>query len=503
MRQQDRPRGPRHIVIIGSGFSGVCLGIRLKRAGIHHFTILEKAERVGGTWRDNVYPGAACDTPSFSYCYSFEPNPDWSRKWAGQEEILAYLEHCVRKYDLTPHIRLGTAVERARFHEQEGQWHVHTAGGDELVADVLVSGVGQLNRPAYPDIPGLADFGGEAFHSAQWNHDCDLAGKRVAVIGNAASAIQFIPQIAPRTADLRVFQRSANWMLPKNDYAYPAWAKALFRRVPSVARLYRSYIWLQHELRFPAFRGNRLMGALATRRAERHIREQVSDPALRRALLPDYPLGGKRILLSDDYYPTLERPNVHLITEPIDRVTHDAVVTADGTTHPADVLIFATGFQSTSFLAPMRIEGRDGRSLDAAWRDGAEAYLGLAVAGFPNFFMMYGPNTNLGHNSILFMIECQVRYILDCLRRMKERDLRSIDVRPEAQSAYNERLQRELAQTVWARTGHSWYKTAGGRITNNWSGTTAAYWWRTRRADLRHYRCEAHAGAGADRSPAG
>jgi cation diffusion facilitator CzcD-associated flavoprotein CzcO len=489
------PTAPPRIVIIGAGFGGLCMAMQLKRAGIASFTILEKADRLGGTWRDNTYPGAACDSPSFLYCFSFEQKTDWSRKWAPQPEILAYMEHCARKYDLLPHLRFGVEVASARFDEAAAVWRVRTVAGETFEAEVLVSGVGQLNRPACPDVPGLDHFAGVSFHSARWRHEHDLAGRNVAVIGNAASAIQFIPRIAPVVKHLYVFQRSANWMVPKNDRSYSARAVRLFGRLPALARLYRWWIWLTYESRFPVFRQNRVLSRMMARLAERGMREQVPDAALQRVLVPDYPIGGKRILISDDYYQALGRDNVELVTAPIDRVTPDAIVTREGRTRPTDTIILATGFETTSFLVPMNIEGLGGRSLNDAWKDGAEAYLGINVARFPNFFMLYGPNTNLGHNSIIFMIECQVRYVMDCIRTLVARDLASIDVRSDAMAAYNARLQAVLERTVWAKTGKSWYKRADGRITNNWSGTTAAYWWRTRRADLRAYRLTARPAA--------
>jgi cation diffusion facilitator CzcD-associated flavoprotein CzcO len=476
------------IAIIGSGFGGLCMAIRLRQAGIDSFTIFEKADRLGGTWRDNTYPGAACDSPSFVYCFSFEQKTDWSRKWAPQAEILDYMGHCARKHDLLPHVRFETEVAGASFDAEAGVWRLRTSRHEIVEAEVLVSGVGQLNRPAYPAIWGLGRFRGVSFHSARWRHDVDLRGMNVAVIGNAASAIQFIPQIAPAAKRLFVLQRSANWMIAKNDRAYSEREKRLFARFSALARLYRWWLWLTYEMRFPVFRQNAFMSRKIGELAQRNMRELVPDPELQRALVPDYPVGGKRILISDDYYQTLGRDNVEVVTSAIERVTADAIVTRDGRTLPADVIILATGFETTSFLVPMRIEGPGGRVLEDVWKDGAEAYLGVAVSGFPNFFMLYGPNTNLGHNSIIFMIECQVGYVMDCIRALEERDLAYIDVRAEVMRAYNERLQAVLERTVWARTGRSWYKRADGRITNNWSGTTVAYWWRTRRADLGAYR---------------
>ena len=500
----DQRRATRRIAIIGSGFSGLCLGMQLKKAGIESFTIFEKSDRLGGTWRDNSYPGAACDVPSFSYCFSFEQKTDWSRKWAPQSEILEYMEHCARKYDLVPHIRFGTEIASARFDDGEAVWRLRTAAGEEVVADVLVSGVGQLNRPSVPEIPGLDHFAGERFHSARWNHGYDLAGKTVAVVGNAASAIQFIPQIAKVVKQLYVLQRSANWMMLRNDRAYGEREKQRFARHPWLTTLYRWWIWLGHEIRFPVFRRSRWMSRFVQRVCEEHLRTQIADPALRAALTPDYPVGGKRLLISDDYYPALNRPNVEVVTTGIDHLSEDAVVLRNGRRLAVDAVILATGFESTAFLAPMTIEGLGGRSLHAEWQQTPRAYLGLTVSGFPNFFMMYGPNTNLGHNSILFMIECQTAYIMGCLRQMDARDAAWIDLRPEVLAAYNAEVQRQLAGTAWAATGKSWYKNAEGTITNNWPGTTVRYWWRTRHVDLGLYRVVAPGQSGrAASEPAG
>jgi cation diffusion facilitator CzcD-associated flavoprotein CzcO len=501
-RMPDSASRRRRIAIIGSGFSGLCLGIQLKRAGLESFTIFEKADRLGGTWRDNTYPGAACDVPSFSYCFSFAQKTDWTRKWSPQPEIAAYMEDCARRYDLLPHLRLGTEIASARFDEADGTWRLRTTAGEEIVADVLVSAVGQLNRPSVPDIPGLDRFRGTRFHSARWNHGYDLTDKRVAVIGNAASAIQFIPRIAPTVRYLTILQRSANWMLPRRDRAYTAAERARFTRFPWLARLYRWSLWLQYEMQFPAFRGNRPMQAMMRKAALRNLGAHVADPRLRAALVPDYPIGAKRVLISDDYYQALGRPNVALVTSGIDHLTEDAVVTRDGAVHPVDAVILATGFQSTAFLAPMRVEGRGGRTLESEWAGGARAYLGLTVAGFPNFFMTYGPNTNLGHNSIIFMIECQTRYIVAAIRTLIDRDLAWMDLRREVMETYNAALQRELARSVWARIGASWYKNERGVITNNWSGTTVAYWWRTRRFDASRYAVRARAAVPAG-APAG
>jgi len=411
-----------------------------------------------------------------------------------QSEILGYMEHCAKKYELHPHIRFGAEVERARFDEARGAWRIHTRDGETVEAEVLVSGVGQLNRPSVPDIPGLESFRGPRFHSARWDPGCELAGRRVAVIGNAASAIQLVPKIAPEVAHLTIFQRSANWMVPQWNRPYREDERRRFARHPWLARLYRGWIWLLFELQWPVlFRRRGLLGALARRYERlslRYMRSVVKDPELQEKLVPDYPMGGKRLLLSDEYYPTLNRENVEVVTSGIERVEADAIRTRDGRRHPVDVIVLATGFQTTSFLAPMEVEGRGGRSLRRDWKDAARAYLGITLPCFPNFFVMYGPNTNLGHNSILFMLECQGGYIVDCVRKLRDRGLRWLELREDAMSAWEARLQRELARTVWARTGKSWYKTTDGTITNNWSGSTLRYWWKTRKADLSDYRQE-------------
>jgi cation diffusion facilitator CzcD-associated flavoprotein CzcO len=488
--QPPPARRPPRVAILGAGFSGLCLGIQLRKAGIESFTLFEKADSLGGTWRDNSYPGSACDLASFAYCFSFEQKTDWSRKWSPQPEILAYMEHCARKYGILPKIRFGCEIEGARFDAEAGVWRLRTTTGEEHEAEILVSGVGQLSRPHVPDLSGLDTFEGECFHSARWNHALDLHGKDVAVIGSAASAIQFIPHVAREARRLTIFQRSPNWMLPRNDRAYSEREKWLFAHVPGLARLYRWRIWLLHELMFyPVMRGQRWAQRRVVKAAKEYIRAHISDPELRRALVPEYPPGARRLLVSDDYYPALARENVRVVLSPIERVTRDAVVTRDGESHRVDAIILGTGFETTEFLAPMKIEGPDGRFLSDVWRNGAEAYVGIAVAGFPNLFLMYGPNTNLGHNSIIFMIECQTHYILDCLRQMRERGLRWIAPRREAMDAWNHALYAELEKSVWAKTDHSWYKTASGRITNNWSGTTLEYWWRTRRADLSAFDC--------------
>ncbi|HTO71842.1 MAG TPA: NAD(P)/FAD-dependent oxidoreductase [Myxococcota bacterium] len=476
--------GSPSVLILGAGVSGLCTGIQLRKAGIHSFTILEKSGKVGGTWFENVYPGAACDVPSHFYCYSFEPNPDWSHKFSGQAEIREYLERTAQKYGIVPHIRFGTEVAAASFDERAGKWRVRTTGGEELLADVLVSGCGQLNRPRVPDLPGLGEFEGKSFHSARWDETYDMTGKNVVVVGNGASAIQFIPKLAAVAKHVTILQRSPNWVVPRGDYAYSERAKRFFRVFPALARLYRWFFYWQLEKNYMAFGSEGYWAGWFHKGALAYLEASISDPELRRKLTPDYRVGCKRILIDDDFYPSLTRPNVSVVTSPIERIERDAVRTADGARHPADALVLATGFQATSFLAPIQIEGLGGKKLEEVWRGGAEAHLGLTVAGFPNFFMMYGPNTNLGHNSIIFMIECQVSYTVKCIQELARRGLAYMDVKPQVMQAFNEELQRDLEKSAWAAGCKSWYKTASGKVTNNWSDFTVAYWWRTRRPDF-------------------
>jgi len=482
-------QGKRKIVIAGSGFGGLGLAIQLKRAGFGDFVILEKEATLGGTWRDNSYPGAACDVPSFSYCFSFAQKKDWSRKWSPQPEILAYMEQLAHEHNLLPHIHFRQAVQSAHFEASAGEWVVRTASGEHWRANALVMALGQLHEPLFPDIPGRESYRGTAFHSARWDHSCDLRGKRVAVIGNAASAIQFIPQIAPLAKELWIFQRSANWMLPRGDRAYTQVEKWLFRYLPGWTQLYRFWLWLRLELLFlPVIQRKSWAVRLYTGLALRHLQETVRDPELRKKLIPDYPIGAKRILISDDYYQTLNLPHVHVITDPIASFTEGGLRTRDGRDYPADVVIFATGFRTNPFLAGIDIQGLPGHVLERDWASGAYAYYGITVPGYPNFFLLYGPNTNLGHNSILFMLECQFRYIVQALRLLEQQEAAYLDVRREVFEAFYEDIQRALAGTAWAHVPRSWYKDSAGRITNNWPYSTFWYWWKTRSLAPADYR---------------
>jgi cation diffusion facilitator CzcD-associated flavoprotein CzcO len=465
------------VVIIGSGFSGLGMAIALRRAGIRDFVLLEKAGDVGGTWRDNTYPGCACDVQSHLYSFSFAPNPRWSRSYAPQPEILDYLRDCARRYGVLPHVHFHQEVRCARFDDTDDTWTITTADRSYR-ARVLVSGMGGLSTPAFPHIAGLADFPGAQFHSQQWAHGVDLRGKRVAVIGTGASAIQFVPKIAPDVARLDLYQRTPPWIVPRDDRAIGPRRQALFGRLPVTQRLARAAIYWQLEARALGFAVDPRVLALGERVARGHLARQVADPELRRKLTPDYRLGCKRVLISSDYYPALTRPNVEVITEAIAGVRGDAVVTADGKARTADVIILGTGFRATAPIPPGLIFGVGGRDLADRWVDGPEAYKGTTVAGFPNLFLLVGPNCGLAHSSMVYMIESQITYVMDALRVMRARRATRIDVRPDVEAAYNRDLQARLGRTVWSAGGcRSWYLHDSGKNVALWPGFT----WQFRR----------------------
>ncbi len=465
------------IAILGAGMSGLGVAAKLKEAGYEDITIFEKSDGVGGTWRDNTYPGCGCDVPSHLYSYSFHLNPDWDFKWSLQSQILQYFEDFARDRGLLPHCRFKTEITACRYDDAQGLWRLTDADGGVQEAEILISGLGQLNIPRTPDFPGKESFQGPAFHSARWDHSVDLDGKTVAVIGNGPSAVQFLPEIAPRVGRLINFQRSPAWCRPRGQRAYTARDKALFRAQKWRMRWYRWRIWAEADFGFAGFyKTPKLgMGRTIRRMCEKHLADQVKDPELRDMLTPDFQPGCKRILISDDYYPALCRDNVTLLRRGVSAIEADGVVDDQGERHPCDVIIYATGFQTTDFLTPMEVHGAGGLSLNEAWRDGAEAYRGVAVSGFPNFFMLYGPNTNLGHNSIIFMVEQQIDYVLECVGKIAADGVKAIDVTPEAMAAYNHEMQTKLDETVWAGECGSWYKNEAGRITNNWSGPTYVY----------------------------
>jgi cyclohexanone monooxygenase len=463
------------IAIIGAGPGGICTGIRLKQAGFDDFTILDRAEGIGGTWWHNRYPGAACDVPSLLYSYSFEMKADWTRPYATQPEILRYFEELAEAHGLMDRIRLSTTVTSARWDDATATWRIATDGGEELVADVLVSAIGMFTDVRDPAIPGLDDFAGTLLHSADWDADADLDGTVIAVIGTAASGVQLIPEVAQRAGCLHVFQRTANWVLPKEDVPYTEEQLARFRADPSLVDAGRDAIRTRIEATVTYSDPKLLAGA---EEAGRRNLEVVEDPDVRRRLTPTVPWGCQRPLTSNVYYPTFNLPHVELVTDAIDHVSRDGVVTADGVERPVDVLVLATGFAATRFLGALDVTGRAGVRLSEAWADGAHAYLGVATAGFPNLFMLYGPNTNNG--SILFMIECQVEHIVAQVRRMDAEGLAWLEVRPDVMDDYNARLQVDLDGVApWQASCSGYYRGPSGRIVTQWPHTMAEYQART------------------------
>ncbi|TDD28875.1 NAD(P)/FAD-dependent oxidoreductase [Actinomadura sp. KC06] len=484
------PGGPYKVVVIGTGFSGLGMAIGLKRSGVHDFVILEKADEVGGTWRENTYPGCACDIMSLLYSYSFEPNTGWSRMFPKQRELLQYIKDIVDKYDLAQHIRFNTEVTGSEYDDATDTWQVFTAGGEVVRGRALVSGMGPLHRPSIPDLPGLASFEGTTFHSAEWDHSYDLTGRRVAVIGTGASAIQFVPQIAKRTGHLTVFQRTPPWIIPKPDRPVTGLERTLFRRVPIVQRGYRNGVYLMQESFVLGFKNPRLLKA-ASSLARLHLARQVPDRDLRRKLTPDYTMGCKRTLVSSDYYPALMRPDVELTTEGIAEVRARSIVTRDGREHEVDAIIFGTGFHVTDAFEDARIVGRHGLKIQDAWKDGIQAHLGVTVAGFPNLFLLLGPNSGLGHNSMIFIIEAQVRYVLQCLAMLDGAGGSRISVRPSVQDKFNTWVQRKSEGAVWVAGGcDSWYLDRNGVNRAAWPASTVSFWLRTRRLDPRDFQIE-------------
>lgn len=474
------------VVIVGSGFGGICSAIKLKEAGIDNFVMLEKDEEFGGTWRVNSYPGAACDIPSHLYSFSFAQNAHWSRLFPRQDELLAYTQRVVQDYALEPHLRLGHALQSAQFDEASGCWRLSTSKG-EYIARTVIFAIGLLGRPSKPHFPGAERFRGASFHSAQWDHSIDLRGKRVAVIGSGASAVQFVPEIQPLVQQLDHYQRTAHWVLPRPDRAVTRIEQWLLDRVPPLQQLYRAKHYVQFESRVVMFLFMPVLAKVLEWQALRHLKRQVPDPSLRAKLVPDYTLGCKRVLLTNDYYPALGQPNVKVLKDGIREIRDHSIVTGSGEERPVDVIIYATGFDVEHAYGPIELRGREGRSFAQALEEGAGAYKGATVAGFPNFFMITGPNTLLGHNSMVYMIESSVRYAVDGVRQVLQGRLHSVEVQPEVQSAYNRTLQRKLKGTVWHTGCKSWYLDSRGRNLVIWPGFTFHYRHLTRRFDIGSY----------------
>lgn len=463
------------VVIIGSGFAGLGAGVELLRHGHRSFVILEQADRVGGVWRENTYPGCACDVRVHLYSFSFCPNPDWSHRYARQAELLAYLEHVATTFGLRPHLRFGHQVVEARWDEASARWLVSCANGERLRARFVIAGLGGLSRPALPAIEGLSTFEGKAFHSARWEHDVAFEGKRVGVIGTGASAIQFVPWLVQRAKQVLLFQRTPPWIVPRNDTGIPRWQRALFRAAPFVQQLLRWALYWVHELRVPAFTRATWLMRLASRLSLRHLEAQVTDPALRKKLTPDYTMGCKRVLISDDFYPAVAQPSCEVVTSGIARVVKDGVETTDGVVHPCDVLVFGTGFAVTDIVGALNVVGQGGRSLADVWRDGAKAWFGTAMHGFPNFFLLTGPNTGLGHSSMVFMIESQLAFVTKTIDIVTNTGARWWQVRDEAEAGFNAALKRQLGKTVWLSGCRSWYLDERGQNVTLWPGFTFTF----------------------------
>lgn len=477
------------IVIIGAGFGGIGMAIQLEKAGIRSYTIFERAHEVGGTWRDNTYPGAACDVPSHAYSLSFEQNPDWTRKFSPSSEIQAYLLGIVDKWKLRDHIEFGVEIDEARFDEEAGVWTLHRSDGETTTARVVISAVGGLVDPSLPDIPGIETFEGHTCHTARWDHDYDMEGKRVAVIGTGASAVQVVPSIATRVEHLTVFQRTPAWVVPKRDAEYSEEERERYRRFPLLLNLSRAFKYWMSELFGPIVYLNApRLSSRGERISLAHLRSQVKDPELRKKLTPDFQFGCKRMLISDDYWATFERENVDLECDPIERIEARGIRTKNGTLHEFDAIVFATGFELGLANAPFPIYGRDGRSLNEAWAGGAVAYKGMTVSGFPSWFILMGPNTGPGHTSVLVFTEAQIQHTLGAIKKMRDENLRYVDVRQDVQDRYNDRIQARMPHMVWGNC-NSWYLNDDGTNHSLYPGPAFEYVAGACHFEARDYEC--------------
>ncbi len=476
------------VLVVGAGFAGLGAAIKLDESGLADFLVIDKGASVGGTWRDNTYPGAACDVPSQLYSFSFAPNPEWSRSFSPQPEIHAYLERTARESGVLDRFRFGVTAQDLSYDEDARLWTVVTDAGT-VVADVVITGSGGLSEPRLPDIEGIDSFAGEIFHSARWNHDYDLAGKRVAVIGTGASAIQIVPELTKQVAHLDVYQRTAPWVMPRRDREYTKVERFAFRHLPFVQKAYRTGIYWGRECFVPGFTINPKLAAPAAKMASENIDRGISDPALREKVRPHFQIGCKRILISNDYYPALDQDHVDLVTDGIRAITPTGIVTADGITREVDAIVVATGFYTTEQPIAAHVKGRDGRTLADAWREhGMTAYKGTTISGFPNLFQIVGPNTGLGHSSMVFIIESQVAYIVSALQQMGQHRVATVEPTPEAQQSWNDDLQRRMQRTVWNTGGcASWYLDDHGRNVTLWPRTTFAFRGLLREFDLEKY----------------
>ncbi|RAJ62437.1 cation diffusion facilitator CzcD-associated flavoprotein CzcO [Streptomyces sp. Amel2xB2] len=492
------------VAVIGSGFGGLGAAVRLRRAGVTDFVVLERREAVGGTWHDNTYPGCACDVPSHLYSFSFAPNPDWPRTFSGQEHIRAYLENVADTFGLRPHIRFNSEVELMSWDPEELHWTITTGQGAQLTADFVVNATGPLSDAKIPDIPGLESFGGKVFHTAQWDHDYDLSGKRVAVIGTGASAIQVVPAIQPRVERLTLFQRTPAWVMPRADREIGTLERKVHAKLPVTRYLRRQILWGIRELQVSAFAKHPKMLGLIENLATSHMKRAVKDPEMRRKLTPDYRIGCKRILLSNDYYPALAKPNTELVASGLKEVRGNTLVAADGTEAEVDAIVFGTGFHVTDMPIAHRVKGADGMTLAESWADGMEALRGCSASGFPNLMTVIGPNTGLGNSSMILIIEAQLNYMVDYVKKLETlggpSGKAALDARPEAVRAWNDHVQDRMRRSVWNTGCDSWYLDANGRNTTVWPGTTSEFRRVTKEVRLEEYevRRSSRAGAGVN-----
>ncbi len=476
------------VLIVGAGFAGLGTAIRLLQNGIDDFVILERSDRVGGTWRDSTYPGAACDIPSVLYSYSFAPNPDWSRVYSGGAEILDYIENLVDRHGLRRHIRFGANVTALNFDESSGTWTADTERGAVFRARTAVLAAGPLSNVSWPGIRGLDTYTGHKIHSARWDHDYDMTGRRVAVIGTGASAVQIIPELVKKAAKVKVFQRTPGWVLPRLDFAQPGWAKQLFRHVPGAEELARQTLFWGHEAVAVGMVWDTPATTAIQLIAKAHLRRQIRDPWKRRQLTPDFRAGCKRMLMTNDYYPALEKDNCTLITWPIATMSPAGIRTADGIEHEVDCIVFATGYDVVSKNGtPFPVAGLDGRKLADEWANGSYAYKSVSVSGYPNLFWTFGPNSGPGHNSALLYMEAQIDYIVGAVRLITERDIRIFDVRKERQDRYNARIQRRLTNTTWNSGCASWYLTDNGHNATMYPGFATQFTRELASVDLKDY----------------
>jgi cation diffusion facilitator CzcD-associated flavoprotein CzcO len=479
--------GAPRIVIVGAGFGGIAAAIELRHHGFHDVKLLERGPGLGGTWLYNNYPGSACDVPSHLYSFSYAQRRDWSRLCSPQAEILDYLHRIARDHGVDRLVVPDTEVTACRWDDESRRWSVETASGTTYAADAVLVATGQLHEPAMPAFPGTERFTGRRFHSARWDHGYDLRDRRVAVIGTGASAVQFVPEIVREASRLVVFQRTGNWFLPRKNRPYPRSWRAAVRHVPGLQALRRRFVFEYAESLTTMIRHPRTVGLLGRARSSLFMRWQLRDhPELRRTVWPDYTFGCKRVLFSSRYLPALARPNVDLVTAPIERLTERGIVTADGREHEVDCIIYGTGFKTTSFMFPMEITGTGGRSLRDVWAGGAHAHLGMTVPGFPSLFIMYGPNTNTSGGSIVFYLEAQAAYIRQALQAVRARGAAALDVRPEVEAASDRAVQARFAGTAWLAC-NSWYRDADGRIVTNWPGSMREYLEQAQRLDVTQF----------------